>query len=337
MSEVLVHVMRGDYIESRHHGDLVIVDREGKLLYSVGDPHRFTLWRSSAKPFQAVPFVEEGGMEKYDIAGEELALMTSSHGGEEDHVEILRKLLLKINMTEENLDCGASSPMYGKAMAKILSAGEKFKSVNNPCSGKHTSMLALAKLLNLPIENYIHPDHPIQKKMLETIAQACGLAVEEVSMAIDGCGVPVFGMAIDRMALAYAKLSKPEGYFSKERTIALRKILYAMTHYPYYVAGTDRLDTVLMKVTNGRIVAKLGAEAVYCIGVVDQGIGICLKIDDGGYRAIDPVIIEVLNELKLLSEDELEELKYLWRPPLKNHRKEIIGGIKPVFEMKKYI
>ena len=152
-----------------------------------------------------------------------------------------------------------------------------------------------------------------------------------------GCGVPVFGMGIDKMALAYAKLSQPEGYFSNKRTIALRKILYAMTHYPYYVAGTDRLDTILMKVTKGRIVAKLGAEAVYCIGVVDQGIGICLKIDDGGYRAIDPVIIDVLNKLKLLSEEELEELKVLWRPSLKNHRKEIIGEIKPVFELKKHL
>jgi len=336
MSEVLVHVMRGGFIESRHYGDLAVVDRAGKLLYSVGNSRHFTFWRSAAKPFQTIPFVEAGGIERYHISDEELAFMTASHGGEERHVEIIRKLLHKLDLSEENLDCGSSAPMYTKAAAHILRSGDSYKAVHNPCSGKHSAMLALTALLELPNENYILPNHPIQKKMLETIAQSCDMPVEDVTVAIDGCGVPVFGMGIDKMALAYARFSKPEGLFSDERSKSLRKILYAMTNYPYYVAGTGRLDTALMEVTKGKIVAKLGAEAVYCIGIVDEGIGICLKIDDGGYRAIDPAIIEILIQLNLLTNEELEQLKDRWMPQLKNHRNEKIGELKPVFKMIKH-
>ena len=336
MSEVLIHVMRGEYVESRHHGDLAIVDRNGKLYYSIGNPQRFTFWRSSAKPFQTIPFVEEGGIEKYQIAGEELSLMTASHGGEEGHVKILRELLAKINHTEEKLDCGIAAPMYGKAAANILRSGNSYKAVNNPCSGKHAAMLALAELLDLPIEDYILLNHPIQQKMLEVIADICDLPKGEVKIAIDGCGVPVFGMGIDKMALAYGKFSKPEGVFPDKRAQALRRILHAMTHYPYYVAGTNRLDTVLMEATKGRIVAKLGAEAVYCIGIVDEGLGICLKIDDGSYRAIDPVIIQVLKELGFITNEELKQLSMYWKPKLYNHRNDVIGELETVFKLKKH-
>lgn len=333
MSEVLVHVTRGNYIESRHHGDLAVVDRDGKLLYAVGDPDRFTFWRSAAKPFQAAPFVEAGGIEHFQIEPHELALMTSSHGGEAKHVAALRSILHKIGCTEEQLDCGIAPPMHSKAAAEVLRGGDRYEVVHNPCSGKHAAMLALGKLLHLPMENYLHPHHPIQQIMLDTVAQCCHMKPKDIAVAIDGCGVPVFGMNISKMALAYARFSKPEGYFSQKRITALRTILAAMTNNPFYVAGTDRLDTALMEVTRGRIVAKLGAEAVYSVGIVDQGIGICLKIDDGAYRAIGPVIIEVLKRLDLITGEELKKLEDYWKPKLKNHRQEIIGELQPVFTL----
>ena len=336
MSEVLVHVTRGSFIESRHVGNLVVVNREGRLLYSIGDPHHFTFWRSAAKPFQAIPLVEGGGMEKFNFSGEELAIMTSSHGGEEKHMKAVRTILNKINKSEADLDCGIAAPMHSKSAAQLLRSGQSFMSVTNACSGKHAAMLTLAALLDLPMENYINPQHKIQQIMLDTIAQSCNMSTKDVVVAIDGCGVPVYGMSIDKMAMAYAKLSKPEGIVDDKRAIALRKILLAMTNHPYYVAGTDRLDTILMEVTKGKLVAKLGAESVYCIGIVDEGIGICLKIDDGGYRAIDPVIIEILKELNILTNSELNQLKAHWKPQLKNHRQDLIGELKPVFKLKKH-
>lgn len=335
MSELLVQVTRCGYVESRHYGDVAIINGDGKLLYKVGDPYRFTFWRSAAKPFQAIPLVESGGIEKYNITQEELALMTSSHGGEDAHVRAVRGILNKIHRKEAELDCGIAVPMHGDTASKLLREGKDYLSVNNACSGKHAAMLALGDLLSISTENYILADHPIQQMMHHVIAESCNMPLEEVKVAVDGCGVPVFGMGINEMALAYARLSKPESYFPPKRGAALRKILNAMIHHPFYVAGTDRLDTVLMQITNGRIVAKLGAESVYCVGIVDQGIGICLKIDDGNYRAIDPVIIDILKTLGFITPEEFKQLEPRWKPKLYNHRKDIIGELIPVFSLLK--
>lgn len=336
MSEILVHVTRGSHIESRHHGDLVIVNGNGKILYAVGDPRRFTFWRSAAKPFQAIPFLESGGMEAFHIQPHELALMTSSHGGEPAHVDTILSILSKIGYDNTYLDCGIAAPMYSPAADTILRGGHTYQSTHNACSGKHASMLALGKLLGFSMENYLHADHPIQQIMKKTIAACCDMCPQDVVLAVDGCGVPVFGMGIDRMALAYARFSKPENYFEPVRADVLKEIRSAMTGNPFYVAGTNRLDTILMEVTKGRLVAKLGAEAVYNIGVVDEDLGICLKIDDGSYRAIDPVIIDVLNSLDLISKDEFQQLRSLWKPVVKNHRGEIIGELQPVFKLNKF-
>ncbi|OPJ57238.1 asparaginase [Alkalithermobacter paradoxus] len=337
MSQLLVHAMRGDYVESRHYGDLVIVNRNGKILYSVGDHNRFTLWRSAAKPFQVIPFVESGGVEKFNITMEELSVMTSSHGGENKHINAVNRILNKLNVPIESLDCGIAPPMYSKASAQLLKSGKECNSLHNACSGKHSAMIGLAIIKDICPQNYININHPVQKAMLNIVSEICDIDENDIAVAIDGCGVPVFGMGIDKMALAYAKLSMPDGLFSHHRTQAMKKIVTAMTSYPFYVAGTDRLDTALMKVTKGRLVAKLGAEAVYNVGIVNEGIGICLKIDDGNVRAIDPVIIETLKQLDLLSYRELNELNYRHIPLLKNHRKEVIGKLKPVFSLNRYM
>ncbi len=336
MSEILVHVTRGSYVESRHHGDLAIVNGEGKLLYALGDPHRFTFWRSAAKPFQTIPFLEAGGIEAFHIQPHELALMTSSHGGEPAHVAALQSILSKIGYDASYLDCGIAAPMYNKAADHVLRSGHAYESTHNACSGKHSAMLALGKLLHIPMENYLHMEHPIQQIMRNTIAECCNMSPQDIAVAIDGCGVPVFGMGIHKMALAYARFSKPENYFPPERAQVLRTIQSAMTNHPFFVAGTTRLDTILMEVTKGRLVAKLGAEAVYNIGIINEDIGISLKIDDGSYRAIDPVIIDVLNKLDLLTMNEFCQLKALWKPQVKNHRGEAIGELHPVFELQKF-
>lgn len=336
MSELLVRVIRGGYTESRHFGDLVVADKSGKILYSVGDFDRFTFWRSAAKPFQLTPFVEENGIEEFNITMEELAVMASSHGGEKKHVKAVESILHKINQNIESLDCGIAPPMYIKEWSDLLKSGEEILLTHNACSGKHSGILALGVLRNICLDNYIKKDHPIQKIILNTISDCCGMNEEDIIIAIDGCGVPVFGMGIDKMAIAYARLVKPDGYFKEKRVKALKTIVSAMIHYPFYVAGTERLDTVLMEVTKGRLVAKLGAESVYNVGIIEEGIGICLKIDDGNYRAIDPVIIKTLKDLDLLSKDELNQLKDRFNPKLRNHRNEIIGELEPVFELNKH-
>ncbi len=331
MSEVLVHVTRGKEVESLHRGDLVVIDCNASILYSIGDPYRKTYWRSAAKPFQVLPVIESGGIEKYGFTGEELAVMTASHGGEERHVRIVSEIFEKLGCDIDLLDCGVASPMNSGASKRVLKRGGIYQQVHNACSGKHSAMIALARLKGYPIEGYIKSNHPVQQEIFETIAQVTDLGKDEIGVGTDGCGVPVYYMPVFNMALAYARLARPECVKPDTRARALKIIAEAMTGHPYFVAGTERLDTHLMEVTKGRLVAKLGAEAVYCVGVMGRGIGIAFKIDDGNYRAIDPVIIEILRRLDLITPEEFEELRDRWEVKIKNHRKEVIGVIKAVF------
>lgn len=327
MSEVLLHYTRAGKVESMHRGHIVAVDTMGKVIDSVGDPDLPMFWRSAAKPFQALPFVEQGGIAKFSITSEELALMVSSHSGEQEHVNIVRAALSKVGLTEAALACGSAKPMNSKAAKAIMLKNEKYQAVHNACSGKHTGMLALATMLGIPVEGYTEPDHTVQKIMRQAVADAAGLTVEKVEIGIDGCGVPVFYLPLKNMAYAYARLGKPEEGNWGSRADSVRTIRDAILAHPNVVAGTGRIDTAVMRLTKGRILAKVGAEAVYCLSAVHEGIGITFKIEDGSYRAINPAVIGVLKRLDLISAAEHEELLQMYPPVLKNHRGDIIGTI----------
>lgn len=330
MSEILVHVTRGGMVESVHRGDLVVVDTAGTIICQIGDPHKKTFWRSAAKPFQVLPLVESGGLERFHLSGEELALMCSSHGGEELHVATALGILKKLNRSPQDLECGIAAPMYPRAAQNIQKSGGSYSTLTNPCSGKHANMIALAILRGHVVSGYSQVSHPVQHELLRTISDMTGLFPKDITIGIDGCGVPVFGLPLFNMAVAYAHLAKP-GAFPEPRASALGTIASAMMSNPFFVAGSNRLDTVLMEAAGGKIVAKLGAEGVYCLGLTDKGIGLALKVEDGNYRAIDPIIMEILNRLGYLAPAEFEKLRDRWDVSVRNHRKEIIGSIRAVF------
>lgn len=327
MSEVLLHYTRAGKVESMHRGDIAVVDVKGKLVDSVGNADLPMFWRSAAKPFQVLPFVEQGGIAKFNISTEELALMVSSHSGEKEHVELVLKALNKVGLTDAALACGPAKPMNGKAANAILLQNQKYQAVHNACSGKHTGMLALAMMLGIPVEGYTEPDHQVQIAMHKAVSDGAKLKPEEVEIGIDGCGVPVFYLPLKNMALAYARLAKPEEGEWGSRADSVKLIRDAMLAYPNVVAGTGRIDTAVMELTKGRIIAKVGAEAVYCLASVSDGVGIAFKIEDGSFRAINPVVIGVLKRLGMITAAEHEELLRRFPPILKNHRGDVIGTI----------
>jgi L-asparaginase II len=331
MSQILVHVERGGQLESIHRGDLAVADSSGKIIFHLGDPSKFTFWRSAAKPFQVLPLVEAGGIEFFGFDSRDLALMASSHSGEEEHVKGILAVFAKLSLDSNTLACGTAPPMLKSAANTFIRENMPFTALTNPCSGKHAAMLALCLHKGYDTAGYTDPAHPVQQDMLNTISDVTGLDRRAISLGIDGCGVPVFGLPLVNMASAYARLSSPEDTFPPARAAALRTIASAMMQNPYLTAGTRRLDTVLMEATKGRILAKQGAEGVYCLTVMDKGIGLALKIEDGSHRAIDPVIIEVLKRLEYITTDEFTTLRDRWEVKIKNHRKEVIGLIKPVF------
>ena len=334
MSEVLLHYTRAGHVENIHRGDFVAVNSAGKIISSIGNAYLPMFWRSAAKPFQALPFVKNGGLEKYGITDEELALLVSSHSGEENHVALVRKILAKLGLDESVLDCGVVRPMSGKAFKKIIAAGEKVLPVHNACSGKHSQIIALAMMLGVDVEGYIRPEHPAQKIIFKHVAMASRMPEDKLEIGIDGCGVPVFYLPIYNMSLAYARLSTPKFGDWNDYEVAATKIRDAMSKYPQVVSGTGRIDLAVNEVTHGRIIAKIGADAVYCLAVKDGDLGITFKIEDGSYAAVTPMTIAVLKYLDLLTRDEASELDKLFPPVLKNHRGEIIGTIESQFVMR---
>ena len=330
MSEVLLNYTRGGKIESRHHGDIAVVDVTGKNVWEFGDGKRSMFWRSAAKPFQLMPLIERGGIETFGLTSEEVAFMASSHSGETQHVALAYSVLGKIGLTVEALACGIAKPMSSKVAKELMAQKLPYQVVHNACSGKHSGMLALAQMLGVAITGYTELEHPVQQLMYQAVADSAHLAKGEVETGIDGCGVPVFYLPLHNMAWAYARLAKPElgDWGAKEGVV--RKIRDVMLAHPQIVAGSRRFDTVLMNVTKGRILAKIGAEAVYCMASVPDGIGITFKIDDGSYRAVAPVGIAILKKLDLISVAEHQVLLESFPHILKNHRGDCIGAVESV-------
>ena len=335
-------------VESIHFGAIAVVNVKGDLIAWYGDPYAVTYLRSSAKPFQALPFFTRGGKTAFNLTSQEIALICASHSGTDEHVEVARSIQAKVGITESYLLCGTHPPIHEPTALKLLQRGEKPSPNQHNCSGKHSGMLAFAKMENLPLDNYIDPAHPIQKTILSTFAEMCNLPVDQVKLGTDGCSAPNFAVPLYSAALAYARLSDPIGgsVAPPERANACRQIFSAMTSHPDMVGGPGRYDTRLMQATHGRLVSKEGAEGYQGIGLLpgvlapnSPAIGIAIKISDGDPqdRAIPPVGLETLRQLGALSPDELEALSNFGpvRPVL-NWRKLVVGESRPIFTLNRF-
>jgi len=339
----LVELTRGSIVESVHFGALVVVDAAGQVLAGWGDPQTTTFLRSSAKPFQALPFVEAGGVEHFGLSEKELAVMCASHTGTDEHVATVQGMQAKIGVSEADLLCGTHTPGDEETAKALLLRGEAPTPLRHNCSGKHSGMLGQARLHNLPTADYINPDHPIQQTILKTFAEMCGLLPEEVVVGTDGCSAPNFAVPLYNAAYAFARLADPQA-LSGGRSRALRSIFKAMAAYPEMIAGPDRFDTRLMAAFGGRLVSKGGAEGYQGMalapGLLDKtspGLGVAFKISDGDLsdRARPVVALEILRQLGILTDELAAGLSMYLPRPLYNWRKLEVGFIRPCFILEK--
>jgi L-asparaginase II len=329
-SELLVRVFRGTLCECSHRGHMVVTDLQGRILHFAGNPRHITFARSSAKLLQAIPVVESGAVEKYGLSERETAVICASHNGEEEHTATVLSILSKLGCTPEALLCGAHEPFHPGAAENLRKRGAAPSVLHNNCSGKHSGMLALARQLGVSGSRYTAPEHPVQQRMLQTVSAMCGLSAESIILGTDGCGVPVFGLPIDRLAYAFARFGAPEG-LPPERQAACRTLLRAIRRYPEMLAGHDRYDTLLIEATQGRVVGKMGAEGIFALTVPESGLGMVVKIEDGSARALYPAVTEALLQLGLLRPGEAGRLSEFHKPVLKNWRGDPVGKIEPDF------
>lgn len=321
-----VRILRDPLVESVHEVAVAVVDRSGQVLYATGPVDRKAFWRSSAKPVQAMALVRLGGMERFGFSETDLALICASHSGTPEHVERVARMLTELGLSPDDLLCGAHPPLHEPSAREIWARGEMPTPLHSNCSGKHTGMLALAKLLGAPIEDYVRPSHPVQQTILSEVGAFTGLHASEIVRGVDGCSAPVFGLPITAMAEAYAHLASPES-LEPSRAPAARQIVRAMTHHPDMVGGPGRFDTELMTILNRRVLSKSGAEGVVCLAVPERGLGIALKVLDGAGRAGPPAALAVLKSLDLLTEEEGSQLSAQARPGIINVAGRCVGHV----------
>src|SRR5438270_2402870 len=181
----LAKVYRGNHLESFHSGSIAVVDSQGRLRAFAGDPGFVTCLRSAAKPFQALPLLEYGGADEYDLTGEEIAITCGSHGGEAIHVSTAAALLRKGDFDEEDLLCGAHAPFDEKAAADLRASGEPPSPLHNNCSGKHAGMLLGTRVMDVSSSRYIDPDHPLQVLIRSTLAEFAEVESDDIPISIE--------------------------------------------------------------------------------------------------------------------------------------------------------
>ncbi|HKS08869.1 MAG TPA: asparaginase [Pyrinomonadaceae bacterium] len=342
-AEQLVEVRRGGIVESWHRGHVIAIEPDGNVVAYLGAPQTtVTFLRSSAKPFQALPLLLSGAAERFGFSDREVALACASHNGEPIHTELAASMLEKIGLGPEALKCGVHEPYSVEAARVLRERGEAPNVLHNNCSGKHAGMLAAALQLGAPTDTYNRPEHPVQLAIGKAIAQFTDVPVEDLAVAVDGCAVPVFGMTVKAMGLAYARLVSPPTSFDEATRRACERIVRVMSTYPELIGGTsDRLDTEIMRAAPGRLISKVGAEGVYTAGIKPceewpRGLGVALKIEDGDDRRARPVVVvETLRQLRVLKDESLEAVaKYAYFPVL-NRPGDLVGEISAKFELKK--
>jgi L-asparaginase II len=315
------------HIENIHYGSVAVVDRTGQLIAHAGDPNFITFSRSTIKAFQVTPFVNDGGVEELGITAQELALMCSSHNGEDFHVQAAQSILTKAKSSVDHLQCGTHVPYVYSMTSTKTPEGAVWNACHNNCSGKHAGMLAWCFLHGARAEKYLDLDHPLQAAIRRSLSIWCDTPEEDFVTGIDGCSAPNYALPLSKLALGYARLADSKGGDTA------KQLFKVMTTHPEYVSGTQRHDLGFMKHQPGDWVAKIGADGVQLIGLRSAGLGIAVKISDGNQKAVISATVEVLKQLQLLTLEESSPLAQWRNAPIKSVRGNLVGQLRPVFNL----
>jgi L-asparaginase II len=325
---VLVEVTRGEMVESRHRGAVALAHSNGQTISGIGDVARLIYPRSALKPLQALHLIESGAAAAYQLGEREIALACASHNGEEPHVAAVVQWLKRLGLDESALECGAHPPRRSFDREALLSQGKKPGPAHNNCSGKHCGFLTAALHGEHPPQAYITREHPVQQAVMTLIGELAGISLQEAPHGIDGCGIPVAGIPLDHLAMAFARFASGDG-LSGGRASAARQVYDAMVNEPFMVAGTKRWCTNAIEAGRGAFIVKTGAEGVYCAAIPEAGIGVALKIDDGAHRASECAMGAVLSKIPGLRALFADSPAELIRVPVKNVAGKTVGEIAP--------
>jgi len=347
---ILVRQVRNGIEESVHRGDIVEADVQGRLIRQLGDPDRLVTLRSTVKPFGVVALIEAGGIEAFDLESVELAVMASSHSGEDIHIRTIQGIFRRAGVSQTLLACGNEGmPLDALTAARLARDGEKPGAIRHMCSGQHAVSLLLSRLKGWDLETYWQASHPSQAAYRSAVARAYGTTQDKLRTALDGCGVETFAFRLREVAQAYALLADPSAVSAtdprSELTAPLTLIRDAMLADPDMIGGRhDRLDTSLMKALPGRVISKAGMEALRAIAILPGArtgttttgaSGLAVKIEDGdGYdRGTWAASVEALRQAGAIDSQSLRMLARYHRPAFLDPHGRLSAEAIPAFEL----
>lgn len=327
---VEVEVTRGGRRESVHAVAWVVAGADDRSVDGAGCGLPDVFPRSAVKPLQAIPVIETGAADRFDLGSAELALAAASHSGEAEHGAGVRGMLAKAGCTVADLACGVHPPFAAAAAADLVRRGLEPSAIEHNCSGQHAAFLLVARQLGVSPQGYTAADHPVQRLVTEALAHLAGLPLDADRLGIDGCGIPTFAIPLDRLAVAWARFAAPDAVAAAHREAA-RRVRAAMIAHPRLVAGSDRFDTLVMEAVGPRAVVKAGAEGVSCAALPDAGLGIAVKALDGAGRAAEVVMATLLGRhLTDLSSGDAEVVAARAAPVIRRGDGTPVGGLRLV-------
>ncbi len=331
MSEILVEEYRGGILENVHKGRICVVDDSGRVIYKVGDPRKFTFYRSSSKPLQVLPILVRGLDKKYGLTGPETTIMAGSHSGEFIHAGVLESLLAKTGLAEDDLIMKPVLPLNEEHRSHLIRHNLPPRKIYHNCAGKHIALMMLSRELDADHRTYWKPDSPAQQEILQYISYLSDYASDKVGVGIDGCGVPVFAVPLQGIANAYGKFACPDTVSDINIRAAITRMAELISENPYMMRGHGFLCGEFNLDRN--VVAKGGAKGVYGFGLKRERLGIALKIEDGTEEAWPLIIARILEQLEYPHQQTMEILSGLAPEYLLNDNKTVVGERRAVFKL----
>jgi L-asparaginase II len=325
---VLVEVLRGALVESRHRGSVCVMDADGATVFSLGDVATPVYPRSAVKAIQALPLVESGAADRYGLDDKDLALACASHGGEVAHVEVAQRMLARAGLDVTALECGTHWPSHQASTQALARTGGAPSALHNNCSGKHSGFLCVACAAGVDHHGYVAANHLVQREVRAALEDVTGVELSEDLCGIDGCSIPSWAIPLPALAYGFARYGTGRG-LAPERAKAAARLRSACAVQSYYVAGTGRFCTEIMTRFGARVLAKTGAEGVFCGALPELGLGIALKCDDGGTRAAEVTMAAMIARFLPMLDDERAALERFVRPTLRNWNGTEVGGLRP--------
>ena len=324
---ILAEQVRGGIVESRHRGHVVQVAANGQVEHLVGDPELLVTLRSAVKPFALIPLIESGAADAFALTQPELAVLASSHSGEDLHVRTLQSVLRRAGISQSALACGSEGmPLDRATFLRLAGDRERPGPIRHMCSGYHAAFLLLSKFRGWPIDGYWRDEHPSQAAAREAVSRVFRVRPDRLVTAIDNCGVATYAFPLVEVARAFALLAEPAAASDPrvELAPALGRVRDAILAAPEMVGGTrERLDTAVMKAVPGGLIAKGGAEGLHGLAIlpgtrgrVTPAAGLAIAIEDGDPlgRAGWAVAVEVLRQVGALDAAALDTLDAFRRP-----------------------